>query len=129
MFTWFDYLVERERRRDELARAEEWRLLEHVLRDGQSQPRVRPRRHEIFLFSLGVRLVRWGRRLQAYRHITASTEGVRRDPLVMSWRVGQGPPPLTAMARGHRPGPETRWRPAGNGRPGAVSRPHFPRDR
>lgn len=88
MVTWFDYLVETERRRDERARAAERRHLDHVLRSEQMKPRRRPHRHEILLASLGDRLVDWGCRLQTrYRHITETTAGIGPESLVTSRRA------------------------------------------
>ena len=129
MFTWFDYLVEYERRRDERARAEAWRLLDSALRNGRLQPTRRTRRHEIFLASLGNRLVRWGSRLQArYGRVTETTEGTGPDPLRIPKLAGHDRPPISPLVRGYRSGPETRWRPAGEERTGVVSELRFPRD-
>ena len=91
MVTWFDYLVETERRRDERAHAEEWRRLNHVLRSEKMKPRRRPRRHEVLLASLGDRLVEWGCQLQTrYRHITETTAGIGPDSLATPGRADPG---------------------------------------
>lgn len=129
MFTWFDYLVEYERRRDERARAEAWRLLNSALRNGRLRPPRRRRRHEIFLASLGNRLVRWGSRLQArYRPVTQTREGSGPDPLTTPQLAGHDRPPLSPLVRGYKTGPETGWRPAGEERAGVASELRFPRD-
>lgn len=129
MFTWFDYMVENERRRDERARAQAQRLLDDALRDEQLKPPRRPRRHEIFLASLGDRLVQWGCRLQArYRHATETAEGTDPDPLAIPQLAGHDRPPLSPLVQGYKSGPEARWRPAGEERTGVVSELRFPRD-
>lgn len=91
MNPWLDCLLELERRRDEVARAEKEHQINRALRNGQVKPRRRPRRHEIFLFSLGLRFVRWGRRLQVrYR---GTVVGMGPGPLVIPRRAGKNPPP------------------------------------
>jgi hypothetical protein len=61
MITWADYLSEAERRKDEMAQAEQYRLrLQAAKRRSRLLQRFRP-----LLVRLGGLLVTWGYRLQA----------------------------------------------------------------
>jgi hypothetical protein len=56
------YLVEKQRRQDEIKAAEMYRLAKQVKNDPSVSPAPRPYQH---LFSaLRIRMVRWGKRLQ-----------------------------------------------------------------
>ena len=79
MVTWKDFQVEAARRKDEIARVENERLVRQLLREN-----VLPlRRHQRWLVNLGTQLVNWGRRLQArYERPLAFPNAMRQDHCV-----------------------------------------------
>lgn len=75
MTNWFLYMVEQERRRDEIARAADWHYKQRLAKQKESDAvtELPLRRHERVLAALGERLVDWGYRLQSrYRHLATS---------------------------------------------------------
>lgn len=70
MTNWFLYMVEQERRRDEIARAAEHNYSRQLQKEHDAVTELPLRRHERVLAALGDRLVDWGYRLQTrYRHL------------------------------------------------------------
>lgn len=79
MLTFYDYLVEAERRRGEIVAAEKERLARQVSRPGWWMPRPWKR----WLLRLGERLVVWGCRLQArYAHALDVSGALQAEPTV-----------------------------------------------
>lgn len=75
MTNWFLYMVEQERRRDEIARAADWNYKHRLAKQHESNvvTELPLRRHERVLAKLGERLVDWGYRLQSrYRRLVTS---------------------------------------------------------
>lgn len=71
MFPWGLEMIERQRRQDEIAFAEQQRRMKAALQDG---PSLAARPHQRLVISAGRLLVDWGMKLQSrYDHGTAAT--------------------------------------------------------
>lgn len=76
MTNWFLYMVEQERRRDEIARAADWNYKNRLTKQNKPDAvtELPLRRHERVLAAIGDRLVDWGYRLQSrYRRLATSS--------------------------------------------------------
>ena len=78
MTNWFVYMVEQERRRDEIERAAARHAMNRIVHTDATIPPLR--RHEIILAALGDRLVEWGHRLQTrYRRLALTTNTIASE--------------------------------------------------
>jgi hypothetical protein len=85
MITFYDYLVEAERRRHEIVEAEKERLARQVSKPGWWMPSPWQR----WLLRLGGRLVVWGSRLQArYAHALDVSGALQTEPAVKEGNSG-----------------------------------------
>jgi hypothetical protein len=102
MSYWYDYMVETQRRRDEMEQANGRRHDNHLLRQNQSANTILPRyeapgyrkqaRHESVLATLGDHLVAWGCRLQTrYRRLAETSSNVTGEPLLAQQNAGWPP--------------------------------------
>ena len=95
MSYWYDYLIETERRRDEIAQAAARRRIDRILSEneaanGAGGPPVTqraPRRYELVLAALGAALgdflIAWGCRLQSrYSHLLETTSNMGAEPVL-----------------------------------------------
>ena len=85
MTTFYDYLLEAERRRDDIVQAERERLAREVSKPGWRVSRLWQR----WLVRLGERLVAWGCGLQArYAHALDVSGALQAEPVVKEGNPG-----------------------------------------
>ena len=83
MTDWFVYMVEQERRREEIARAAASRHARYLIEQDKAARGAQLPRYEIMLAALGDRLVDWGCRLQTrYRRLAERTNTMSADALL-----------------------------------------------
>lgn len=89
MTNWFLYMVEQERRRDEIERAAANHFARNLIK--HTDATIAPlRRHEIILAAIGERLVEWGYRLQTRsRRLAQSTHTMASESLQAQHNAGK----------------------------------------